>query len=254
MVNVGVKYKYCVIGYPIAHSQSPQLHNAWFKEEGIDAHYEACEVSPKQLESFMQKFRFEYEGANVTIPHKETIMQYLDKVTPAAQAIGAVNTIVTNGKKLVGHNTDVIGFLKAIECVEPTHAIVLGAGGAARAIVYGLVKNRVHVTIVNRTVDRAESLAKEFKCDFAMLVDVKNTPCDLLVNATSVGMMSSETPLPNLAQLFEKRKTKPAVMDIIYTPLMTQFLQDAESIGCPIITGDTMFVEQARASFELWRK
>ncbi len=289
--KIRIRKIYCVIGYPIGHSLSPQLHNRAFRKLKIPAQYEAVEVQPRDLAKFMRGYREKYAGGNVTIPHKQAVMKYLDRISPEAKKIGAVNTIVNLGGKLMGYNTDVYG---AMEALKPTSQInsesqksrrhaqtakvrflngqkvtVLGAGGAARAVVYGLKKAGARVMILNRTLAHAKKLAQEFGCAYAALEDFqKCSACgfDMLINATSVGMWRSsrrrrgnngaqaKTPLPSFKNFFVlgNGKKSPIVMDIIYRPRITQFLRDAKRAGCKIITGDRMFLAQAAKSFELW--
>lgn len=274
--------RFCVIGYPIEHSLSPRIHNRAFRRLKIDAHYEAISVKPRDLGSFIRKFRKNFTGANVTIPYKERVIKFLDALSPEALAIGAVNCIVNRGGKLVGYNTDVYGVMEALRKVKRQNAkgksvtkklkvsflkgekvVVLGAGGAARAVVYGLKKAGAEVTILNRTLARAKKLAKEFKCSYMSLrgrlpVGRSNLAFDILINTTSVGMKAKvknatpETPFPGLFAAFRAVQKKPVVMDIVYTPRMTKLLRDAKHAGCKIITGDKMFLAQAAKSFELW--
>lgn len=247
---------YCVIGFPISHSLSPQLHNSWFKKFKLRADYVAKEVKPGELSFFMKNFVKNFDGANVTIPHKENIIAHLDSISEEARKIGAVNTIAKKGSKLIGYNTDVLGALQAIKVAQVRlkgkKALVLGAGGAARAVIYGLSSKGARVFILNRTVSKAKKLAREFKCEVAENdVDLKSF--QLIINTTSVGMKSRETPLPNLKNRLGSGAVKrPVVMDIIYTPLMTKFLKEAKACGCKIITGDKMFRAQAAASFKIW--
>lgn len=275
--------RFCVIGFPISHSLSPRIHNRAFRALKISAQYEAVEVKPEKLAAFMKTFRDCFDGANVTIPHKETVMKFLDEVAPEARAIGAVNTIVKRGKKLIGYNTDVYGALEALNAGFTSKAgprsrskppqvahpflrgkkvLILGAGGAARAIVYGLTKAGADVMILNRTLSRAKKLAREFRCAYPKNSDATSLKAllgtsNIIINTTSVGMMrhgklSSDSPLPQLIACLQNSKKKPIVMDIIYRPRMTKFLRDAKRAGCPIITGDKMFLAQADKSFELW--
>ncbi|MBI2638242.1 shikimate dehydrogenase [Candidatus Peregrinibacteria bacterium] len=235
-----IKKVYCVIGYPIKHSLSPKLHNAAFRKLKIPARYEAVEVKPRDLAKFMRDYRARYAGGNVTIPHKQTIMKYLDRVSPEAKKIGAVNTIVNREGKLIGYNTDVFGAMFSLQkigrvALRNKKVMVLGAGGAARAVVHGLKKAGASVTILNRTLAHAKKLASDFRCAYAALKDFQKCTSrglDILINTTSVGMW------PN--------------MDIIYRPRITQLLRDAKAAGCKIITGDHMFLAQAAKSFELW--
>lgn len=256
---------YCVIGFPVRHSLSPRLHNRAFRLLKIPAKYEAAEVKPRDLRSFMKKFRQNFDGANVTIPHKETIIPFLDKLSPEARRIGAVNIIVNKNGKLIGYNTDVFGALSALRDVKLRSKItvVLGAGGAARAIVHGLKKSGAKVAILNRTEKKAEKLAEEFKCEFGHPEDFSAMECDVLINATSVGMWKEknkrakfggieDSPLPDLHKILKTKSLKPVVMDIIYRPKLTRFLKDAKKAGCKIIPGEKMFFLQAAKSFELW--
>jgi shikimate dehydrogenase len=272
---------YCVIGYPISHSLSPKIHNKWFKKFRISAQYRAISVNPADLAEFMRSFRAKFSGANVTIPHKEKIIKFLDAVSPEARKIGAVNTIVNRGGKLVGYNTDVEGAMEALrgngkckmedgkcackmsngkEFFQGEKVVVLGAGGAARAIVYGLKKAGGKVVILNRTLSHAKKLAKKFGCKFGRLKDFKKFAergIDILINTTSVGMWPQvkKTPLPNFSQflpLYRSTALLPFVMDIVYRPRMTKLLRDAKKAGCKIITGDKMLLAQAAKSFELF--
>jgi shikimate dehydrogenase len=260
-VKTRIQKRYCVIGYPIKHSLSPKLHNAAFRKLKIPARYEAVEVKPAQLKNFMRDYRQRYAGGNVTIPHKRSVMKYLDRVSPEAKKIGAVNTIVNRGGKLIGYNTDVYGAMEALRAhrgaqtakgkfLNGQKVVVLGAGGAARAVVYGLKKAGARVVILNRTLSHAKKLAKEFGCAYAALSPGR-LPSDLLINTTSVGMWpkTKQTPLL-LSPAISSYDL--CVFDIIYRPRITQLLRDAKRAGCKIITGDCMFFAQAAKSFELW--
>lgn len=262
--------RFCVIGYPIQHSLSPRIHNRAFRKLGILARYEAISVRPRDLGSFIRKFRKNFTGANVTIPHKEKILRYLDALSPEARAIGAVNTIVNRGGKLIGYNTDVFGAMEAlgkiksatqkskVKFLKEEKVIVLGAGGAARAVIYGLKKAGAKVIILNRTLSRAKKLAREFHCSTVIASMAKQSiqEADIIINATSVGMWPkvSQTPLPEFFAYWRLAFDRPRsiAMDIVYRPRMTKFLRDAQKAGCKIITGDKMFLAQAAKSFELW--
>lgn len=287
--------QYCVIGYPIAHSLSPKIHNRAFRKLKIPARYRAISVPPGRLSEFMSVFRDNFAGANVTIPHKENVMKFLDEVSPEARVIGAVNTIVNRGGRLVGYNTDVFGAMEAlrrcgIDRLKNKRVIVLGAGGAARAVVYGLRKAGAKVIILNRTLSRARKLAGEFGCDYGRLQDFgqifadsdrKQSQAAIIINTTSLGMWPhvKETPIVGqkgflsastasrkqiwsfvpragntlLALASPGKRPEPVfAMDIIYRPRLTRFLRDARRAGRKIITGDKMFLAQAAASFKLW--
>lgn len=279
-----MKY-FCVIGHPIKHSLSPRIHNAWFKKKRIKANYKAVEVLPENLAIFMKNFREEFAGANVTIPHKQTVMKFLDWISPEARLIGAVNTIVNRKGKLCGYNTDIVGAMNALKkagkvwTLTGKRVVVLGAGGAARAVVYGLVKAGACVRVLNRTPAHAKKLmnelgAKKSKNSYGKIVgsleDFDPSDCDILINTTSVGMWPNikDSPLPDFKVRMKKRANshaefppwqggrakkmskKVVVMDIIYRPRITKLLRDAQSAGCKIITGDHMFLAQAKKSFE----
>lgn len=251
--------RYCVIGYPIKHSLSPKIHNRAFRKQKINANYEAVEVMPKDLAKFMRSFRQKYAGANVTIPHKVSVMKFLDEVSLEGRKIGAVNTIVNRGGKLIGYNTDVFGAISALKhgyakSLRGKKAVVLGAGGAARAVVFGLKKAGAKVLILNRTLLHAKKLARDFGCKSGKPEDFDPANCEILINTTSVGMWpkSRVTPLPHFAIQLSGASKKPVVMDIVYRPRITKLLRDAKKAGCKIITGDHMFLGQAAKAFQLW--
>ena len=272
--------KYCVIGHPVAHSLSPQIHNAAFKALGIDAEYEKIDLPPSELPSFMGNFTKKYSGANVTIPHKRDVMAYLDKLDVEAREISAVNVIVNENGKLVGYNTDVYGAMMALcerisgnDCetairtkfLSGKKIVILGAGGAAHAVAYGCAKAGANINILNRTPDHAKQLASDLNdlhratslvVKYGNLKDFNPEHCDILINTTSCGLASAsatdESPIGLLKNRLEFSNNKFVVMDVIYNPLKTKLLRDAESIGCKIITGDKMFLYQAARAFELW--
>lgn len=250
--------RYCVIGFPVKHSLSPKVHNTAFKKSKVNARYESCEIAPADLADFMYDFREVYSGANITIPHKEAIIPYLNELDKNARKIGAVNVILNENGKLTGFNTDFIGTMEALKTAVKTikgkRATVLGAGGAARAVIYGLKQTGADVVILNRTIENAKKLAAEFKCKFGTLEDFNAANCDILINTTSVGMWPDvlKTPLPDLKENLRATNKKPVVMDIIYRPKITRLLKDAKACGCKIITGDKMFLSQAEASRKIW--
>lgn len=257
--GLGVPRLYCVIGHPVAHSLSPKLHNEAFRKRRLPFCYEAVDVSPRNLGHFMKEFRQKYAGANVTIPHKEAVIKYLDRLSPEAESIGAVNTIVNKNGVLIGHNTDVYGALYALQKIgrirlKGKRVVVLGAGGASRAIVYGLTKAGAKVVILNRTLSNSKKLGHVFGAEYGPIADFQNHACDILINTTSVGMWPEVkgTPLSRLQSVLNMQGKKPLVADIIYRPRMTKLLRDAKKAGCKVVTGDHMFRAQAAKSFELW--
>lgn len=244
--------KFCVIGYPIKHSKSPNLHNAGFREMHLDAEFTAVEVNPEDLDAWMKNEFKNYEGVAVTIPHKETIRKYVDRETEAAQKIGAVNTLYRENGLVIGTNTDCLGALKAIQ-TELLHlnnkkALILGAGGASRAIIFALKTAGMHISLWNRTAEKALKLAGEFNISpVENLKTIDTRDFDLIVNATSVGLKEWKSPVP---QDFSSPHN--VVFDIVYDPLETAFLSHAQEQKATIVTGDKMLVFQAIEQFKIW--
>lgn len=255
-----------LIGWPVGHSRSPAMHNQAFAHLGLNWQYLLLPVYPEHVADAVRGLRaLGFAGANVTVPHKLAVMEALDEVMPEAQAIGAVNTIVNRDGYLVGYNTDGIGFLRALReggfSPENCDALLLGAGGASRAVLYALLSEGAKVTIVNRTPSRAERLAQEFGDFFGVKIPVMTFDCpimlqealnqaNLLVNATSLGMSphSEASALPDGIR-FPPRLT---VYDLVYNPLETRLLADARAAGATAIDGLGMLIHQGAAAFALW--
>lgn len=243
----------CIIGDPVEHSISPQIHNAGYQALGIDFVYLAFKVS--NLKKSIEGLRvLGVKGIVVTIPHKIEVLKYVDKLDKDVKAIGAANTIVNEQKKLIAYNTDWSGAILALKekaSIAQKKVAVLGAGGAARAIVYGLKKENASVFVCNRTIKNAEELAKEFSLDgFASLNNKEMIKsADIIINTTSVGMHPQEnsSPIPK-----EFLNSNQVVFDIVYTPKETQLLQMAQSIGSQVVYGDTMSINTAFPQFELF--
>lgn len=242
---------YGIIGKPVGHSLSPAMHNAAFESQGINAVYLAFETdSPgKALEAVRT---LGIRGLSVTVPNKEGIITFLDKTDETAATIGAVNTVKNSGGRLTGINTDWIGAVEALRTktdLKGKRAIVLGAGGSARAVVFGLLSQGAHVHIANRTIEKAKDLAGEFGCSFSGLEDFSRAGGDILINTTSVGMgeLAGVSPVPE-AELGRFR----LVMDIVYGGTSTRLLLDAERKGCSIVSGKEMLLFQAAGQFEFW--
>ncbi len=250
-----------LLGYPVAHSLSPQLHNAAFRALGMDWKYELLETPHHQLAQAVDRLRKDdCGGANVTLPHKETITKWLDQLGDSARQVGAVNTIVKRDGKLIGENTDMAGFMRALDDarVNPRGAqvIILGAGGAARAVAFALASAGIsRLTIVNRTASRAQELGERLQRHHPGLAlevnrrdDLGNA--DIIVNATSVGMVPNvaESPLPK-----EYRVPRGAVaFDLVYNPAETRFLIEARDAGAKTIGGMGMLAHQGAVAFKLW--
>ncbi|MEM9332460.1 MAG: shikimate dehydrogenase [Pseudomonadota bacterium] len=249
-----------VAGWPISHSKSPLLHGFWLKEYGIEGSYEALPVSNEAFETFLNGFgESGYSGGNITIPHKEKAFQLLENLDEAAKAIGAVNTIWIEEDKVCGSNTDAYGFAANLDDHHPEWrdgktALVIGAGGASRAIIHALLQAGFdNVYIANRTVERAKALAKSFgqNCYSLALADACSyfSGTDLVVNTTSIGMKGETSEgLPDLKEL----PNHAIVTDIVYTPLQTPFLKSANSYGLKTVDGLGMLLHQAVPGFEKW--
>lgn len=260
-----------LIGWPVEHSLSPAMHNAAFDALGLNWRYVPLPVPPGRVDVAVHGLAaLGFHGANVTVPHKEAVMSVLDDVTPNAEALGAVNTIVVGrederGATLGGHNTDAQGFVGALRQgrFDPweKHAVVVGAGGAARAVVFGLMEAGAdEVAVLNRTLQRAQALVSDLSrhaqfpiCSSQltpeMLVESART-ADLLVNATPVGMWPNtdssiwpdDVPVPPSLTVF----------DLVYNPLETKFLRQARESGARAIGGLGMLVKQGALAFEMW--
>lgn len=246
-----------VIGKHAENSQSKHMHNPVFVNKKLNYVYMPFKMEKEEVEEFMQNFRKNnFSGSSVTMPHKEYIMDFLDNIDQTAKEIGAVNTIVNENGKLTGYNTDYYGAVKALKektSLSGKKILIIGAGGATRALVYGLKKENSEITIVNRTQETAQKLADEFNVKTDKLSNVKGiiSQNDIIINATSVGMH------PNVSESIIKENdfiSGKLVMDIIYKPLNTKFIENAEKAGCEVITGDKMLIYQAAGQFELWTK
>ncbi|MBI5876811.1 MAG: shikimate dehydrogenase [Chloroflexi bacterium] len=246
-----------VIGWPIKHSLSPRMHGAALRALGIDGTYEALAAPPGELAARLRELAAQgYRGLNVTIPHKQAVMPLLDEIAPTARAIGAVNTIVNEDGRLTGHNTDAAGFMRGLSeagCdVRGQCVLVLGAGGAARAVVYALASAGAHVTIWNRTPERAIALADEFGAEVTTQLPpaMRCGQFMLIVNTTPVGMTpnTAETPLPLAGRGYGAR----FVYDLVYNPRETALLKESRQVGAQPIGGLAMLVYQGAESLRLW--
>ncbi len=242
---------YGILGRPVAHSLSPAMHNAAFKELGINAVYVAFPVA--DLASAVAGLRgLMIRGASVTIPFKEDIIPLLDEIDPQAVKIGAVNTVVNRNGLLTGYNTDWLGALRALEektDIAGKRALILGAGGASRAIAFGILEKGGQAAVTDLEMDKALALARQLWVEVIAPDHLGQYPADILINATPVGMepQSGDIPIdPNHLPRFQ------VVMDIVYKPLKTRLLQEAEARGCQVIDGLRMLIHQATEQFTLW--
>lgn len=272
-MNESSRIQACVIGYPIAHSRSPRLHTYWLDQYGLDGCYAAESIAPERLADFLLAVRqgtAGYCGGNATIPHKEALLAMADSADETARMLGAANTFwVEQGALHVG-NTDTYGFLANLDAAAPQwdrpgpdrtgNAVVLGAGGAARAVVFGLISRGFRsIILANRTLSRAETLARHFaaaatvrECSL-LPVTLKDaeaalTQADLLVNTTSLGMVGQDQLVISLTRLPQTA----VVTDIVYTPLQTGLLAAARSRGNRTVDGLGMLLHQAVPGFERW--
>ncbi len=241
-----------VLLHPAAHTRSPAMHNAAFASLGLDAVYLAFDVPPEALAAAVEGGRaLGVRQLAISIPHKEAVAAHCDSLDETARAIGAVNTVTREGGRLVGSNTDWIGAVRALEREGPidgARAVVLGAGGTARAVTYGLLRRGARVTVLNRTPARAQALAEELGAqDAGDLPRLGEVDHDLLVNTTSVGLREDRSPVP-AAALREGTR----VLDAVYDPAQTRLLRDAAAAGATPIGGKWMLVEQAAEQVRLW--
>ncbi|KXG44993.1 shikimate dehydrogenase [Tepidibacillus decaturensis] len=251
-----------LIGHPVAHSKSPQMHNASLRNLGLNDIYLAFDVKPENLKDAIQGMRALYfKGCNVTIPHKVNVIPFLDEISEEAARIGAVNTIVNKDGKLIGYNTDGEGYLRSLKeetgfQLHGKRIMILGAGGASRAISYTLSHQPIEgIVLVNRDLNKANALLNELKqTDFHKAITYHELPyemeqVDLIINTTSIGMY------PNIKEtLIKKEWIQPhhLVSDIVYNPLETKLLQDAKAQGAKIHSGLGMFIYQGVIAFEKW--
>ena len=253
-----------LLAHPAGHSLSPVMHNAAFEDLGINARYEAWDVLPAELAEAVTRLRaVEVLGANVTIPYKQAVMPYLDELTEAAQHIGAVNTIINKSGYLLGHNTDAAGYLRALEqdhiTIHNQNILVLGAGGAARAIVFGLLQAGASLALTNRTSQKAHDLAQAFAAlgditvvDTADAVHEAAKNAAFIVNTTAVGMAHGGVD-PDVSPLPVKALPETGfVSDIVYRPAQTRLLREAAQKGLGTQNGLPMLVYQGAESFQLW--
>jgi shikimate dehydrogenase len=251
---------FAVIGDPIDHSLSPNIHSAAFRELNLDCAYIAYRIPKGELEEGIESLKkIKIDGFNVTIPHKVEMMKYLDKVDESCSVIGAVNTVTNNDGILKGYNTDMDGFLDPFKkrnvSLKDLKILLLGSGGAARAIVAGFAKEHVQsITIANRTLANAKNIAEfsnkiGLKANAIKIDEIGDAAknYDVIVNATSIGLKNEPSPIS-----LEDINSKTIVYDIVYIPINTDFLKKAKEKGAVIIYGYEMLLGQATRAFEIW--
>ena len=245
--------KFLVIGNPINHSLSPQLHNYWIKQNNINAVYDRQELNSDDLKDLILKIKNkEISGANVTVPFKKEIISYLDKLSPEAEGTQSVNTISLDDNMITGHNTDISGFELAIKDakydVAEKKILILGAGGVVPSIIFALNKmNASKITLCNRTKSKAQNLKNLFK-DLNIVEWGQLPNFNMIINATSIGLNNND--LINLD--FSKIEKGKFFYDVIYNPRETNFLKIAKKLGNETENGKKMFINQAAAAFKIW--
>ena len=247
--------KFLVIGNPIEHSLSPELHNYWIKKNNINAIYEKQKLNEDQLKQYISKVKDKkIDGINVTIPFKKTIIPYLDELSIEAKSTQSVNTIYQKDNKVIGHNTDIFGFKTSIEKteydLENKEVLILGAGGVVPSIIFSLIKMKVSkVTISNRTKEKAENLKKIYKdLEIIKWGDISNF--DMIINATSLGLKKED----NLNFNFSSISGNKFFYDVIYNPSETNFLKMGRELGNKTLNGKLMFIYQAVSAFKIWHE
>lgn len=257
-----MNYQFGLIGYPIKHSLSPWIHGEFLQRTNLKGSYEVIEINPN--DSFAEKMETlktsDLNGFNITVPYKEKIIPYLDEINEQAEKIGAVNTVLCKNGKWIGYNTDGIGYVRSLENKFPQlkedrskRVLLLGAGGAAKGIFHALIHSGYNqITIANRSLDKAEKLTAGNKNSEVLTLEEaeeKVSQYDLIIQTSSVGMK------PNQEQsiiFMSTLKENAIVSDIVYQPLMTQILKQANKLGAHIHFGHTMLLYQAQYAFEIW--
>jgi shikimate dehydrogenase len=245
--------KFLVIGNPIKHSLSPKLHNYWIKSNNIDAIYEKKKLDEDELgDAVLQIKQKKIEGINVTVPFKKTIIPFLNELTAEAESTQSVNTLYLKDNKVIGHNTDIVGFETSIKKskfnIFNKEVLILGAGGVVPSIIFALKKMKVSkIKISNRTKDKAENLKKLFK-DIEIIEWGEIPNFDVIINATSIGLKKDD--YINLD--FTLISKNSFFYDVIYNPRETNFLKTGKSLGGTTLNGKLMFIYQALSSFNIW--
>ena len=245
--------KFLVIGNPIKHSLSPKLHNYWIKNNGIDAIYEKTKLDVDELENIVLQIKQKkIYGVNITVPFKKAVIPFLDELTTEADSTQSVNTLFLKDNKVIGHNTDIIGFETSIKKskfnILNKEVLILGAGGVVPSIIFALNKMKVSKIIIsNRTREKAENLKKLFKN--IKIIDWGEVPnSDMIINATSIGLKKED----HINLDFSLTSKNSLFYDVIYNPKETNFLKEGKIIGNMTLNGKLMFIYQALSAFNIW--
>ena len=245
--------KYLVIGNPIKHSLSPKLHNHWLKENNIDAFYDKEELNESGISGIIDEIKKDkINGINVTIPFKKSVIPFLDELSPLAEEVQSVNTIFKKGNKVIGDNTDVVGFEQGLKhinySVKNKKIFILGAGGVVSSIILALKRlGASKITLSNRTKEKAEELKKIFS-DLEIINWGQKTNFDMIINATSLGLKKEDKIELDLSEIGSDK----LFYDLIYNPSKTNFLLKGEELGNQIENGKMMFIYQAQLAFKIW--
>jgi len=242
---------FAVLGDPVSQSLSPVMHNTALSEVGYNGVYHAFKV--KDIGEAVSGIKaLGIRGASITIPHKVSVIEFLDELDDTAEKIGAVNTVINRHGVLTGYNSDCLGAIKAIlekTAIKDKNVVIIGAGGAARAIGFGIISQGGRITVLNRTAEKGERLARHLGAEFQPISNLKKTGCQILINTTPVGMIPDTNVMPVQREDLDRTMV---VMDVVYNPLKTRLLKEAENIGCRTVDGVSMFVYQGAFQFELW--
>ena len=245
--------KFLVIGNPIEHSLSPELHNYWIKNSGVNAIYEKKKINEGQLEQIISQVQDnKIRGINVTVPFKKTVIPYLDELSDEAQSTQSVNTIYKKDDKIIGHNTDIFGFETSIKKAEyypeNKEVLILGAGEVVPSIIFSLIKMKASkIKVSNRTKEKAENLKKLFK-NIEVIKWGEISSFDMIINATSLGLKKEDS----LNLDFSSISGNKFFYDVIYNPVETNFLKIGKQLGNKTLNGKLMFIYQALSAFSIW--
>ncbi len=240
-----------VIGNPLEHSLSPVLHNEMYKILSVGCEFVKDE--DESIENLIERIKNKpYELVAVTMPHKQSIIDFLDDIDTEAKEIGSVNTVINKEGKLKGYNTDIFGIEYALRDIdlENKNVLVIGAGGVARTVMFVIRKMKGNIVCTNRTKEKAESLIEEFGGKFGTLEEMKFEDIDVIINTTSIGMYPHIDQSPLSKEFLQPKHT---VFDIVYNPVETKLLQDAKEVGVKVISGLEMFIAQGIKQIELWQ-
>ena len=258
MGNNSTEMLYCLLGYGIKNSLSPTIHNSFFQSNNLEGYYTTFNVNSSDLETILDTLRkLNFRGANVTIPHKTDIIPYLDSLDPLANSVNAVNTVLYDDEKLIGYNTDVEGFMKPlrknIQRFNNKKAVILGSGGASKAVLYGLINaNCKEIIILNRTIENARQLVSKLDSDIPISFHELNQKT--IDSLSDIDIMINTVPLhkTNTILNFHSNLGIKLAYDLEYIPKETNFIKQMKSLNSDLIYGYEMLLSQAKLSFQIW--